>query len=97
MDINTRGSVPADVPIPVAGDPARAIQPTTPGPTLRTETIQHNLPPKSPRPSIPPDTTLPSTNSTFPNPTPQRPTDICHPSGRALPGAAAFSREAGSC
>ncbi|MGH3117848.1 MAG: helix-turn-helix domain-containing protein [Gaiellales bacterium] len=44
--------------------------------------------PSSPRPS--------TTSPAVPPSTPQRPTDSCHPSGRALPGAAPFSREAGS-
>src|SRR5881397_4152947 len=106
VDIRARRTVPAAGPITAAGERARGTRPTptTTAPNPRTETIQHTLPknppesttPPDPEPTTPPDTTVPTTNSTFPIPTPERPTDSCHPSRKALPGAAAFRREAGS-
>jgi hypothetical protein len=63
--------------------------------TSRTEALRPIPYPNPLQSPAQPATTLPTTHATFPNPTPQRASDSCHPSGKALPGAAPFSREAG--
>lgn len=64
--------------------------------TTRTRTPQPIRPLDPHQPVPEPITITPITDATLPNTIPQRPTDSCQPSGRALPGAAAFNREAGS-
>lgn len=98
LSISSCGTMPAAT-ITAAGERCRRTRTTPITPTMnpRTETIQHELPKDPVESTTPPNTTVPTTNSTFLNPLTDRPTDICHPSRRALPGSAAFSWEAGSC
>ena len=70
--------------------PPLAVNPANPGST-KPRTPNHQAPePHNTQPQDP-------YNSESLNTTNQRATDTCHPSGKALPGAAAFTPEAGSC
>ena len=91
--------------ITATGEHARGTRaaPSIPAPNPLTETIKPTLPkntaesttPPDPELTTPPETNVSKTNSTFPNPTTERPTDICHPFGRALPGRAPSGSEPG--
>ena len=96
-------------PEPAAAVQVPTGSPSPSGPPVRTRSqrrrptnqlpLFQSLTPTNPTPRHHPPTipnSPPTMNPTFPNPTPERSTDSCHPSRRALPGAAAFSREAGS-
>jgi hypothetical protein len=88
-----RAADPVQLPLlddePPASDPRPFVPPSPP---LTTPVNPNPHTPTTHQPDHPP-----SNSTQPPDPTTERPTDSCHPSGKALPGGAAFSREAGSC